>query len=173
MWKYGQVSWRTKRSNNSLHRLQFSFTLVAAILLTASLLYAQKAEGDRDWSGKGTLFVGTCYQPIDRSPQQVHQDVALMKAAGFKLVRLGDLSWDSFEPADGQFTFAESDQVIEELNSAGIKVLLDISGLPAPTWLHHEHPSVNLVSQAGAVLHPWWTSATRSFGAMRRDLRML
>jgi hypothetical protein len=49
------------------------------------------------WPGPGQLFVGTCYQPIDRSPEQIDQDIAIMKRAGFNVVRVGDLSWDSFE----------------------------------------------------------------------------
>jgi len=144
---YGTLPMQTRRT-----RWLARATICA--LLAGNFLLAQNAEKHEPWPGKGTLLVGTCYQPIDRSPEQVHEDVALMKAAGFRLVRLGDLSWDSFEPSDGNFTFSQSDQVIEELNKAGIKVLLDIGGLPAPTWLHHEHPSVNLVSQAGAVLQP-------------------
>jgi beta-galactosidase len=126
----------------------------ACLLLAGGFLLAQNGSQPRDWPGKEILIVGTCYQPVDRSPEQVHSDVALMKAAGFKLVRLGDLSWDWFEPSDGNFTFAQSDQVIKELNDGGIKVLLDIGGLPAPTWLHHEHPSANVVTQEGAVLQP-------------------
>jgi beta-galactosidase len=134
--------------------LAFSGIPAACLLLAGGFLLAQNGSQPRDWPGKETLIVGTCYQPVDRTPEQVHSDVALMKAAGFKLVRLGDLSWDWFEPSDGNFTFAQSDQVIKELNDAGIKVLLDIGGLPAPTWLHHEHPSVNVVTQEGAVLQP-------------------
>ena len=134
--------------------LAFSGIPAACLLLAGGFLLAQNGSQPRDWPGKETLIVGTCYQPVDRSPEQVHSDVALMKAAGFKLVRLGDLSWDWFEPSDGNFTFAQSDQVIKELNDAGIKVLLDIGGLPAPTWLHHEHPSVNVVTQEGAILQP-------------------
>jgi beta-galactosidase len=129
-------------------------SLAVSLLLAGNLSMAQSGEVHREWPGKDALIVGTCYQPVDRSPEQVHTDVALMKAAGFKLVRLGDLSWDWFEPSDGNFTFSQSDQVIKELNDAGIKVLLDIGGLPAPTWLHHEHPSVNVVTAEGAVLQP-------------------
>ncbi len=77
-----------------------------------------------------------------------------MKQAGFTLVRMGDLSWDSFEPAEGQFAFAWFDQILDQMQQAGIKVLLDISGLPAPIWLHHKYPSVNLVDQHGNMLYP-------------------
>jgi beta-galactosidase len=141
-------------------RFQFSKSLAFCMLVAGSLLLAQNSERSRDWPGKETLVVGTCYQPVDRSPEQVHRDVALMKASGFRLVRLGDLSWDWYEPSDGKFTFEQSDQVIKELNDAGIKVLFDISGLPAPIWLHHEHPSVNVVTAEGEI------SAIRSIASM-------
>ena len=33
--------------------------------------------------------MGTCYQPIERTPRQIDQDIALMKGAGFNVVRMG------------------------------------------------------------------------------------
>lgn len=98
--------------------------------------------------------MGTCYQPVDRSPEQIRRDVALMRAAGFTLVRMGDLSWDAFEPSEGRFDFAWFDDVLNQMNEAGIKVILDIGGLPAPTWLHDRYPSVNVVNQGGVMLQP-------------------
>ncbi len=105
------------------------------------------------WPGKGQLFVGTCYQPVDRSPDEIKRDIALMKSAGFRMVRIGDLAWDSIEPSEGDFQFALYDSVMDQMNQAGIKVIFDISGLPAPVWLHHKYPSVDLVSAEGARLH--------------------
>ena len=127
-----------------------------AILLSLSstLLLGQNADQHPDWPGKGQLFVGTCYQPVDRSPAQIRQDIALMKQAGFKMVRMGDLSWDAFEPAEGQFEFAWFDDILKQMNEAGIKVVLDIGGSPAPIWLHHKYPSVNLVDEHGAIVQP-------------------
>jgi len=78
----------------------------------------------------------------------------LMRAAGFTLVRMGDLSWDSFEPSEGNFQFAWFDDVLKQMNEAGIKVILDIGGLPAPTWLHDKYPSANVVNQNGVMLQP-------------------
>ena len=80
-------------------------TLLACTLALAALtpVHAQSAEGHPDWPGAGQLFAGTCYQPVDRSLEQVKRDVALMKQSGFKVVRMGDLSWDYFEPAEGKF----------------------------------------------------------------------
>jgi len=130
-------------------------TLTAAVLcLSGALSFGQSADQHPDWPGKGQLFVGTCYQPVDRSPEQIGQDIALMQQAGFTMVRMGDLSWDAFEPSEGQFEFAWFDQILEQMNSAGIKVILDIGGSPAPIWLHHKYPSVNMVNEQGATVQP-------------------
>jgi Beta-galactosidase len=43
---------------------------------------------------------------------------------------------------------------LDELHAANIKVIVDIGGLPAPIWLHHKYPSVNVVNQDGVMLHP-------------------
>ncbi len=130
-------------------------TLATITLLFGSTLFlGQSADQHPDWPGKGQLFVGTCYQPVDRSPEQIRQDIALMKQAGFTMVRLGDLSWDAFEPSEGKFEFAWFDDILKQMNQAGIKVVLDIAGSPAPIWLHYKYPSVNMVDQHGATVQP-------------------
>ncbi|MCI4592311.1 beta-galactosidase [Sphingobium sp. BYY-5] len=114
---------------------------------------AQSAAGHPEWPGAGDIFVGTCYQPVDRSPEQIMQDIAVMKAAGFNMVRMGDLSWDSFEPEEGRFTFEWFDDVIAQMYKAGIRVVVDIPGQPAPIWMHKHYPGVNLVNQDGVRLN--------------------
>jgi beta-galactosidase len=129
-------------------------TLGLAIILSSGFLKAQSAAEHPEWPGKGQLFVGTCYQPVDRTPEQIHRDILLMKQAGFTMVRMGDLSWDSFEPAEDKFDFAWFDDIMRQMHNAGIKVILDISGLPAPIWLHSKYPSVNITNQSGVMLYP-------------------
>jgi beta-galactosidase len=137
-----------------LKRVAVGLSLVLSLLLSGGMAWCQSAAEHPEWPGKGQLFVGTCYQPVDRTPEEIHRDIALMKAAGFTIVRMGDLSWDSFEPSEGKYEFAWSDAILTEMHEAGIKVVLDIGGLPAPTWLHHKYPSVNVVNQGGEVVHP-------------------
>ncbi|MGB7744528.1 MAG: beta-galactosidase, partial [Terracidiphilus sp.] len=42
------------------------------------------------------------YEPYDR----LNKDVALMKAAGLNVVRMGESTWSLWEPEDGQFDYA-------------------------------------------------------------------
>ncbi|ESQ79240.1 beta-galactosidase [Asticcacaulis sp. YBE204] len=129
--------------------------LAAAMLVSATTpVIAQQAKSRADWAGQGQLFVGTCYQPVDRSPEQVKMDIAYMKKAGLTIVRLGDLSWDYFEPKEGAFAFEAFDSVMDQMHAAGIKVLLDIGGSPAPQWLHQAYPGVTLVKEDGSKLYP-------------------
>jgi beta-galactosidase len=140
---------------------KFARTVLKLVLSGGILLagiptkaHAQGAFGHSDWPGPGQLFVGTCYQPVDRSPAQIKRDIALMKAAGLNIVRMGDLSWDSFEPEEGRFTFEWFDDILNQMRAAGIRVIVDIPGQPAPIWLHKAYPGVDIVSQEGDVVNP-------------------
>jgi beta-galactosidase len=128
--------------------------LLSVAMLSAELSWAQEAKSRADWVGQGQLFVGVNYQPIDRSPEEIKLDIAYMKKAGLQVVRMGDLSWDYFEPRNGQFTFDAFDSVMNQINAAGIKVVLDIGGSIAPTWLHYEYPGVTLVREDGTKNYP-------------------
>jgi len=104
--------------------------------------------------GQG-LFVGTNYHAHDsKDPEKIKKDIMLMKAAGFKVVRMGHLAWDSYEPSEGKFDFKWFDTVMDMMNKAGIKVILDIAIRPAPIWLHHKYPSIDVTSPGGVVQYP-------------------
>ena len=123
-------------------RTSKSIFLIGSLLLIALLSHGQE------------LFVGANYHPHDSGPEQWKKDIALMQKAGFKVVRMGHLAWDSYEPKNGQFNFAWFDQVMDMMNKAGIKVILDIAVRPAPLWLHHLHPAMNVTDPEGNVKYP-------------------
>lgn len=108
--------------------------------------FALKAQG---------LYVGTNYHPHDdKNIEKIKNDIKLMKAAGFNSVRMGHLAWDSYEPAEGQFDFEWFDKVMDLMNTAGIKVILDIAVRPAPIWLHHKYPSIDITPPDGNAQYP-------------------
>lgn len=101
------------------------------------------------------LYVGANYHPHDRKDMaKIASDIELMKAAGFNVVRLGHLAWDSYEPSDGKFEFTWFDEVMDRMDKAGIRVILDIAIRPAPIWLHQKHPSIDVVDEKGNRLYP-------------------
>lgn len=101
------------------------------------------------------LYVGANYHPHDdKNIEKIKTDIELMKAAGLNVVRMGHLAWDSYEPAEGKFDFEWFDQVMDMMNKAGIKVILDIAIRPAPIWLHHKFPSIDIIDENGNRQYP-------------------
>ena len=101
------------------------------------------------------LYVGANYHPHDnKNSEKIQHDIQLMKDAGFNVVRMGHLAWDSYEPSEGKFDFEWFDQVMDMMNDAGIKVILDIAIRPAPIWLHHKYPSIDIIDKNGNRLYP-------------------
>ncbi|MCO5948179.1 beta-galactosidase [Mucilaginibacter flavidus] len=117
--------------------------IVSTLLLAVLSLKAQ------------TLYVGANYHPHDDKDQEkIKKDIMLMKAGGLSVVRMGHLAWDSYEPSEGKFDFKWFDFVMDMMNIAGIKVILDIAIRPAPIWLHHKYPSINIVDANGDMHYP-------------------
>lgn len=101
------------------------------------------------------LYVGVNYHPHDnKSIAKIKNDIELMKDAGFNVVRMGHLAWDSYEPSEGKFDFGWFDTVMNMMSKAGIRVILDIAIRPAPIWLHYKYPSINITDKEGDVLYP-------------------
>jgi beta-galactosidase len=124
-------------------------SIIKVLLLIAIFLsfnFTLKAQG---------LYVGTNYHPHDdKNIEKIRSDIQLMKATGFNVVRMGHLAWDSYEPSEGQFDFEWFDKVMDMMNQAGIKVILDIAVRPAPIWLHRKFPSIDVVDANGHELYP-------------------
>jgi len=101
------------------------------------------------------LYVGANYHPHDdKNLEKIQRDIQLMNDAGFKIVRMGHLAWDSYEPSEGTFDFEWFDKVMDMMNEAGIKVILDIAIRPAPIWLHHKYPLIDITDENGNVQYP-------------------
>jgi beta-galactosidase len=119
-------------------------------LLTSTLAWAQatapKAEGktgpDLDFP---TVLYGAAYyneyMPGDQAAR-LEKDVALMKAAGLNVVRMGESTWSLWEPEDGRFEYAWMDRVVDAMGKAGIKVILGTPTYSLPAWMAHQHPEI-------------------------------
>jgi|SRR5580704_706349 hypothetical protein len=62
----------------------FLMIIVVPASILSVVAVAQNVAEHPNWPGPGQLYVGTCYQPIDRSADQIDNDIAIMKNAGFE-----------------------------------------------------------------------------------------
>jgi beta-galactosidase len=97
-----------------------------------------------------TILYGVAYYPEYMPEERLEKDVALMQKAGISVVRMGESTWSSWEPRDGEFQFAWMERALNRLHQAGIHVILGTPTYSIPTWLYKEHPEI-LVTHAGTA----------------------
>ena len=86
-----------------------------------------------------------------------------MKRAGITVVRVGESTWTSWEPREGEFQFAWMDRVVDAMHAAGIKVVMGTPTYSIPPWLYAKHPEI-MVVPLGQVRTP------REFYGMRQNM---
>jgi beta-galactosidase len=95
-----------------------------------------------------TILYGAAYYPEYMPYERLDTDVELMRQAGITVVRVGESTWSSWEPRDGEFQSAWMTRVLDRLHSAGIKAILGTPTYSVPTWLYKKYPEI-LVSHYG------------------------
>ena len=89
-----------------------------------------------------TVLYGAAYYHEYMPYERLDKDVAMMKAAGLNVVRMGESTWSLWEPEDGHFEYAWMDRVVDAMGKAGIKVIMGTPTYSIPTWLYYKHPEV-------------------------------
>ncbi len=119
--------------------------VAASVLVLCSSAFAQAPPGALGAS-QPTILYGAAYyneyMPADLQPGRLEKDVALMKAAGITVVRMGESTWSLWEPSDGHFEYAWMDRVVDAMNGACIKVIVGTPTYSIPTWMAHSHPEI-------------------------------
>src|SRR6516165_10086542 len=123
--------------------LSSAFILMTLAAIPASAQQASKAaKPDLNFP---TILYGAAYyneyMPGDQGAR-LEKDVALMKAAGLNVVRMGESTWSLWEPEDGRFEYAWMDHIVDAMGKAGIKVILGTPTYSIPAWMAHQHPEI-------------------------------
>ena len=92
------------------------------------------------------------YTPAALQPERLDRDVALMKQAGFTVVRMGESTWSLWEPEDGRFEYAWMDRVVAAMSKAGIKVVMGTPTYSIPVWMYKAHPEMLARPLGGAYV---------------------
>jgi beta-galactosidase len=88
------------------------------------------------------------YQPHDR----LDADLDLMVEAGFTLIRVGESTWASYEPADGSIGFDALARVIDAAGERGLRVIVGTPTYAIPPWLARAHPEIMAVPPSGQAV---------------------
>ncbi|HUK17748.1 MAG TPA: beta-galactosidase [Bryobacteraceae bacterium] len=124
--------------------------MLCLVLMGNVAMAAAQGQPAFDPGSMKTVLYGAAYYPEYMPYDRLEKDVDLMRAAGITVVRVGESTWSSWEPRDGQFEFAWMERAIDRLHQAGIEVILGTPTYSIPTWLYKAHPEI-AVTHAGTA----------------------
>ena len=128
------------------------FPLAIPVLFASLIAATHPASAQNTAPAQPTILYGAAYYneympaEADGDPAlraaRLEKDVALMKAAGISVVRMGESTWSLWEPQDGHFEYAWMDHIVDAMGKAGIKVIMGTPTYSVPTWMVHAHPEI-------------------------------
>jgi len=101
----------------------------------------------------GVLFGAAYYAEYHRS-DRLDEDLDLMRAAGFTVIRVGESVWSTWEPRDGEFDLEWLEPVLDGAHRRGIGVILGTPTYAVPPWLQTAHPEIAAERRTGERI-PW------------------
>ncbi len=84
-----------------------------------------------------SVRLGAAYYPEQQPRERWAADAAMMREAGFGLVRVGEFAWAFLEPEIGRFDLDWLDEAVTVLATAGLHVVLGTPTAAPPSWLTH------------------------------------
>ena len=103
---------------------------------------------------------GVDYYPEHWPKERWATDAQMMREMGIQIVRMGEFSWQKFEPRAGEFHFEELDEAIEILAGEGIDVILGTPTAAPPAWIIEQNTEIQPTD---------WRGQQRFFGGRHHD----
>ncbi len=88
------------------------------------------------------LLYGAAYYDEYMPCERLEEDMSMMEAAGFNLIRIAESTWSTWEPQDGVFDFSRLHRVLEAARRHGISVIVGTPTYAIPPWLAKKYPDI-------------------------------
>ncbi|WPC75554.1 beta-galactosidase [Vibrio porteresiae] len=99
-----------------------------------------------------TPYFGVAYYTEYMPFERLSKDIEMMKAAHINVVRIGESTWATMEPEEGQFDFSPLDKVLDAMNQAGIKSLAHRHQRCANVNISSQYPRRTVIQPRHAIL---------------------
>ncbi|HBQ63442.1 MAG TPA: beta-galactosidase [Clostridiales bacterium] len=95
------------------------------------------------------MYIGAAYYPELWPDNEIQKDIAHMKEAGIRCVRMGEFAWSKMEPEIGTIHLDFFAGAISQLHSHGIDTIFCTPTPTPPIWMSDGHPERMHVNEKG------------------------
>jgi beta-galactosidase len=115
---------------------------------------SRMAESSTTSSFRDRILFGAAYYTEYQPTPRLDEDLDLMVAADFTVIRVGESVWSTWEPRDGVFDLDWLQPVLDGAHARGISVILGTPTYAVPPWLQRAHPEIAAETRTGERM-PW------------------
>ncbi|WP_063737287.1 beta-galactosidase [Streptomyces sp. RTd22] len=90
----------------------------------------------------GRVLFGAAYYHEYQPYERLKEDLDLMAAAHFSVIRVGESVWSTWEPENGRFHLDWLRPVLDGAQERGISVVLGTPTYAVPPWLSRQYPEI-------------------------------
>ena len=98
------------------------------------------------------LYHGAAYYPELWPESEIDRDIAIMRATGINVVRMGEFAWAKMEPDEGRISLDYFVRVMDKLHAADIGTIFCTPTATPPIWLIDRHPERCYVNADGVTM---------------------
>lgn len=99
------------------------------------------------------ILFGAAFYPEYVGQDRLNEDLDLMEAAHFSVMRVGESVWSTWEPHDGEFDLDWLQPVLDGAHRRNIGVILGTPTYAIPPWLQRKHPELAADEATGTPRH--------------------
>ena len=89
------------------------------------------------------------YMPVSR----IDEDFRMMKEAHMNVIRIGESTWSTWEPREGEFDFTSLIKMLDGARKHGLNVIIGTPTYAFPSWLSDMCPDVLTTTSSGRALY--------------------
>jgi len=98
------------------------------------------------------VMLGSAWYPEQWPEARWEADLALMKAAGMRMVRVGEFAWSSLEPEEGRYDLDWLERAVAAAAAHHLGVVIGTPTDAPPAWLTSRYPETLRVDENGRRL---------------------
>ncbi|WP_240499982.1 beta-galactosidase [Sphingomonas montana] len=129
--------------------MRITLLATCALLLGAPAAAAPSAPAAAHQVQSDKLWFGSAWYPEQWPEERWPRDLALMKAQGANVVRIGEFAWSRMEPAEGQYDLDWLVRAVRLAARYDIKVVIGTPTDTPPAWLTTRYPDTLRVDSDG------------------------
>lgn len=95
------------------------------------------------------MLLGVDYYPEQWDPARMGEDLDTIRELGCTVIRIAEFAWHRMERTEGCYDFSFFDNVIDQAEARGLRVILGTPTAAIPAWLAKKHPEILSEAEGG------------------------